>query len=237
MKTNGIQIDLYSFHKYLAKQLNKFKEKHRVSINEVYKFQPKIMMNLLLNFESFDPQTAVKDTYMPEERVVNFNVGHIKINFLGKLRLTQDKDIKKRGTSSGPSATYGVIEDRDLYIKFDKPVIIKTLYMRPHKDGDKSIRHSDINIIGYKNENLEFSQKFHISYNNGEWTKVTLPGMVIDAIKLPSGFDIDDISVSHDSEFGDPSTHQDQLTNIIQTVIDELIEENTKGKRIKEEDI
>jgi hypothetical protein len=25
MKTNDIQINLYSFHKYLAKQLNKFK--------------------------------------------------------------------------------------------------------------------------------------------------------------------------------------------------------------------
>jgi hypothetical protein len=198
------------------------------------------MMNLLLNFESFDIQTATKDVYMPEERVINFNVGFIKINFLGKLRLTQERNkavSKKAIKNEPPLATYGIIEDRDLYIKFDKPVVIKQLFMRPHKEPEDKFKLVELNINGYLHEHPEFSHKFHINYNNREWTKINLSNKVIDTIRLPVGFEVDDISISHDSEFGDPSEHQDQLTNIIQTVIDELIEENTKGKRIKEEDI
>jgi hypothetical protein len=79
-------------------------------MNEVFKFTPKIMMNLLLNFESFDQTTTNKDVYMQEEKVVHFNVGYIKLTFLGKLRLTQEK--KTKSSKEGPFKTYGVIEDQ-----------------------------------------------------------------------------------------------------------------------------
>lgn len=70
-------------------------------------------MNLLLNFESFDDTTTVRDVYMPEEKIVNFNVGYLKLNFKGKLRLTADRANKlhnKINNSDSPSKTYGVIE-------------------------------------------------------------------------------------------------------------------------------
>lgn len=74
------------------------------------------MMNLLLNFESFDQTTAVRDVYMPEEKIVNFNVGYLKMNFKGKLRLTQDRDtttnIQRTRDLDNPARSYGVIEDR-----------------------------------------------------------------------------------------------------------------------------
>jgi hypothetical protein len=201
------------------------------------------MMNLLLNFESFDQTTEYKDVYMPEEKVINFNVGFLKLNFLGKLRLTQDRETNKKGNkikvvdSDGPSTTYGVIEDRDLYIKFDKPVVVKYLYIRPHSEPKDKIQTIDANIFGYLNEEIQFTQRHHLTYSK-KWSRINLNLKVIDALRLPEGFDVDDINISHDSEYGgDLSEHQGQLTNIIQTVIDELIEENTKGKRIKEEDI
>ena len=78
-------------------------------MNEVFKFTPKIMMNLLLNFESFDKTTAERDVYMQEEKVVHFNVGYIKLTFAGKLRLTQEKKSTGKET---PSKTYGVVEEK-----------------------------------------------------------------------------------------------------------------------------
>ncbi len=114
---NNIEVNLENVSDEMNKNLKKFKEKHKNSINEVYKFTPKIMMNLLLNFESFDQTTAVKDVYMPEEKIINFNVGYLKLNFKGKLRLTQDKlQIKQTHYHTDgislPTQTYGVVEER-----------------------------------------------------------------------------------------------------------------------------
>jgi hypothetical protein len=121
----------------LKQELTKFKEKNKSSLSEVFKFKPKIMMNLLLNFESFDQTTKTKDVYMPDERVINFNVGYLKLNFKGKLRLTADRDRNRMALGEkipdGPKDSYGIIEDRDLIIKFDKPVIIKHFFIRPHR--------------------------------------------------------------------------------------------------------
>lgn len=59
---------------------------------------------------------------------------------------------------------------------------------------------------------------------------------MIDTIKLPKGFDIDDIYISHDSEYSETNEEDgQQLTNILQTVIDELLEQS--NKKIKDEDI
>jgi hypothetical protein len=83
-------------------------------MNEVFKFTPKIMMNLLLNFESFDKTTEARDVYMQEEKVVHFNVGYIKLTFAGKLRLTQEK--KSKVAKEIPSKTYGIVEDRGILL-------------------------------------------------------------------------------------------------------------------------
>jgi hypothetical protein len=140
LKLEKANISLETLYRRLNQELLKFKEKHKSSISEVFKFKPKIMMNLLLNFESYDQTTKEHDIYMPEEKVIHFNVGHLKMNFRGKLRLTQNvyhDDIKadfKSGMDT-PAKTYGVVEE-DLTIKFDKPVYVKQLYIRPHVSDD-----------------------------------------------------------------------------------------------------
>jgi hypothetical protein len=136
-------------------------------------------MNLLLNFESFDQTTKVRDVYMPEEKIINFNVGYLKLNFKGKLRLTIEKEnlIKtvNRNVETGPTGTYGVIEERDLLIKFDKPVLIKYLYIRPHfSTKENKYKNYEMNVVGYLNEQVVFSTKMYIMPNNREWVNLFL---------------------------------------------------------------
>ena len=95
----------------LKKNLEKFKKLNKFEKTTQFKLAPKVMMNLLLNFESFDPQTMIKDVYMPEEKIVNFNVGYLKMNFKGKLRLSHDKTSSY---DNPPAKTYGIIEDRGI---------------------------------------------------------------------------------------------------------------------------
>ena len=81
------------------------------------------MMNLLVNFESYDTQVVNKDMYMPEEKIVNFNVGFLKIFFKGKLRITMDRlgsnvavaeNEAEADDGDRPSKAYAVVEDRGI---------------------------------------------------------------------------------------------------------------------------
>ncbi len=173
LKIENSEISLETVYKKLNKELTKFKDKHKRSLSEVFKFKPKLMMNLLLNFESYDQSTKEHDIYMPEEKVVHFNVGYLKLNFRGALRLTQDRDNiakKSEGKSSleTPINTYGVIEDRDLYIKFDKPVYSRHIYVRQHKSDNIFDENSEDNhIIGYRKNKEVFNMK--LSSNSDTW--------------------------------------------------------------------
>ena len=94
---------------------NTFNSKNKGHKTEIFSVAPKIMMNLLLNFESFDPTTVTSDQFMPEEKVISFNVGYLKLTFKGTLRITQDR-INGRGVkidkNSPPNGAYGVVEKR-----------------------------------------------------------------------------------------------------------------------------
>ena len=104
----------------LTTNLENFKKRSKASKSTQFKLSPRVMMNLLLNFESYDPQTMIKDIYMPEEKIVNFNVGYLKFNFKGKLRLSHDKSSSY---DNPPAKTYGIIEERGtIYI------LIRSLY-------------------------------------------------------------------------------------------------------------
>ena len=85
------------------------------TLNEVFTINPKIQMNLLLNFESYDISTQYEDNYMPEEKLIQFNVDHLKLSFKnGKLRITQERvngAPKKHNKGSFPYGAYGVIEE------------------------------------------------------------------------------------------------------------------------------
>lgn len=58
--------------------------------------------------------------------------------------------------------------------------------------------------------------------------KITPPEKIIDCIKLPKDFDVDDIQISHDSEFSEDKTSKEDLSNMIQTIIDEILNKNKK---------
>jgi len=105
-------VNLENVHLRLKNELKKFNSKHK-SISETPKFTPKVVMNLLLNFESYDQTTATKDTYMPEEKIVQFNIGFIKLSFKGKLRITADRDdMSSVDVNNPPVRSYGVVEER-----------------------------------------------------------------------------------------------------------------------------
>jgi hypothetical protein len=123
----------------------------------------------------------------------------------------------------------------DLFIKLDKPVIVKYLFVRLHNEAENN-KYQEITITGYLNENIEYSYKTNATYNK-QWIRVNLTNKIIDTLRIPKGTEVDDIMIIHDSEYSGKDDHQEQLTNILQTVIDDLIEDSTKGKRIKEEDI
>lgn len=183
MKIEKVNISLETLYKRLNQELTKFKEKHKRSLNEVFKFKPKIMMNLLLNFESYDQTTKDHDFYMPEEKVIQFQVGFLKINFRGKLRLTQKKrneeitsDIKS-GLDT-PSKTYGVVEE-DLTILFDKPVYVKYMYTRQHKSEDQldDIKSGNNIIVGYINGKERFHQS--MVKNSDKWVNLFIIILII----------------------------------------------------------
>lgn len=70
---------------------DKYLKANSQSINQVFSISPKVQMNLLMNFESYEIATQIEDVYMTEEKIVKFNIGHLKINFTGKLRITQPR--------------------------------------------------------------------------------------------------------------------------------------------------
>ena len=112
MRLNNIEINLENIKLKLENELKKFNTKHK-SKTESVKFQPKVVMNLLLNFESYDQTTKTKDTYMPEEKIVQFNIGFIKINFIGKFRITMDrKDELRVDINNPPYRSFGVVEEK-----------------------------------------------------------------------------------------------------------------------------
>jgi hypothetical protein len=177
LKNKNSEISTETLYKLINKELTYFKDKHRNSISEVFKFKPKIMLNLLLNFESYDQTTKDHDIYMPEEKLIHFNVGHLKLNFKGKLRLTMDRNNKQKKTDTKPSIdspakTYGVTEEEDLYIKFDKPVYIKSLYIRLHKSEVNIHKNEKIYVVGYKNNKEVLGTKINsLSY---KWVRTYL---------------------------------------------------------------
>ncbi len=60
---------------------------------------------------------------------------------------------------------------------------------------------------------------------------------IIDTLRIPKNFDIDDLSISHDSDFTDPSEDNGQLTQILQGVIDDLIDEANHKDNLKKDDL
>lgn len=99
----------------LKEHQTKYLKNNHASINQVFTVAPKIQLNLLLNFESYNETTKTKDSYLPEEKIIKFNPGVLifKLNG-GKIRITQERingNPVKYNKNAIPSGAYAVIED------------------------------------------------------------------------------------------------------------------------------
>lgn len=106
-KDHNKQLNVQNVYEFAKRELNKYKKKYKMK-TEAFNIKPLIQRKLLINFESYDQQTLAKDVYMPEEKVIQFQVGHLRMNFNGKLRLTRQDDSFDR--LDGPRGTYGVVD-------------------------------------------------------------------------------------------------------------------------------
>lgn len=98
---------------------DKYLKSNSQSINQVFSINPKVQMNLLMNFESYEIVTQTEDVYMSEEKIVKFNIGYLKINFTGKLRITQPRTNGKADPverSKIPNGAYGIVESDGKFV-------------------------------------------------------------------------------------------------------------------------
>ncbi len=159
----------------LENQLTYFREKYRLSKSEVFKVSPKIMMNLLMTFESYDNQVVKKDMIMPEEKLINFNVGYLKLQFKGVLRITIDRDNLHAKNEDGPNLAYGIVEKHDLLFKIDKPVIAKSFYIRPNVKAHKSstVRAIEFGVMGLKGDMRVWESRKITNIDSREWVNIS----------------------------------------------------------------
>ena len=54
---------------------------------------------------------------------------------------------------------------------------------------------------------------------------------------MPKGFEIDDVSISHDSEFLEEGENNEMLSGIIQNLMDQLVEKKMKVPDEDEDDV
>lgn len=109
---------------------DKYLKNNKESADQVFNISPKIQLNLLLNFESYDVGTVYEDQIMPEEKLIKFNIGHLKLNFRGgKLMVTQERINGKAVETNKqipPNGAFGVIKDDGkffvLFFRFDDRV-------------------------------------------------------------------------------------------------------------------
>ena len=174
LKKYGLTISVENVLTKLETRLQNFRDKYKITKSEVFKVAPKVLMNLLMTFESYDTQVKNKDMYMPEEKVINFNVGFLKLQFQGTLRITMDRnDTKATKKEDGPSLAYSVVDNTDLVFKVDKPFILKYFYIRPNVEYHKnsSLKAVQFSVIGMKNGVKIFEAKKIANKDSREWVR------------------------------------------------------------------
>jgi hypothetical protein len=58
--------------------------------------------------------------------------------------------------------------------------------------------------------------------------KIIPPEKIIDTLRLPKDYEIDDISISYDSDLNKDKEKSEDVSGMIQTIIDEIINKNKK---------
>lgn len=226
----GNKIDIDELSEYMSNVVESFSQKHKNELQE-FSFSQTILMNLLLTFESYDEATRLNDIYMPEEKVVNFKTGYIKLSFLGKLRL---RNLNEKNPNDKkeiePQLTFGVIEGKELIIKSHQPFTFNYVYIRlPEGVKEKT----KISIAGYSNNDIEIYRIIETIVPKGrKWIKVLGKETVtIDYIKLPGEIEIDNLSVTELNKSNDVSVH-----SYFQKELDKAINDFIKKKEANRND-
>lgn len=212
---------------YLKKNENK--------VNQTFQVSPKIQLNLLLNFESYDINTQYQDSFMPEEKTIKFNISEIKLRTRGgKMRITQERvngQPKKLNKNIVPYGAYSIIEEGgmyyflflDVFLEFDKPVTIQYLYIRLNENSSKE--RDIVKLVGYLNGKEQFSIENYAL--KSKWTKISFANILLNSLKLQNNILFDDISIMYDSSKDDNYVEtENNLSNMLSEVIDELMEGN-----------
>lgn len=133
---------------------------------------------------------------MPSEMVVPYNDFYLILNFIGKIRLTTDHITKQ--TDDIPNLTYGIIEETEIEIIFNRPLIMKHIYVRKHKDKDNNKNNEGVfTLTGYNNNKVVYVENEPITID--KWTKVTFNEELINSIRIEKGIDFDNMKVVYKS--------------------------------------
>lgn len=150
---------------------------------------PEMKLKMYLTFQSFDSETKYNDIYMPELKIFSFQVSHIILKTQGKLRLRFNRENYIKQQNDYPTNTYGIIESKELFFIFNTIVECEYFYIRNHKKINNNVF---TEIQAFKEDNLVYSTKIHLG-NSKIWTKISLPGIFFDTLKIPGGNEIDNL--------------------------------------------
>lgn len=114
-KHNGKHINMPFIISNLERLKSSYLKRNDNKVNQTFQVSPKIQLNLLLNFESYDINTQYQDAFMPEEKVIKFNISELKLRTRGgKMRITQERvngQPKKINKNVVPYGAYSIIEE------------------------------------------------------------------------------------------------------------------------------
>ena len=171
------------------------KEKEADQLEDVSRmlFDTSFKASFYLTFDSYDEMTKFGDTYAPEVIDVKYNIGRLTLTFLGKLRLSQKnakyfEDPTPRSVKDdGPRRTYARVGSEKIFIKFNSPTSITSLYIKKN-----NLYSNDNNFIlyGYKRNKKKIITNVQNVPNN-RWIKIAGDDKEYDYIELLRGFDYD----------------------------------------------
>ena len=217
-------LTLNNLKESLSDSTNIIKSKEKLESSKPFDLNSITQLTLLLNFESFDVKTKIKDIIAPEEIITNFDMGFIKLTLIGKLILTYKNQIKPiekpknfEEESNTPTGTYGIIESNELIIKFDKPMFLISLFIKKNKKNQSNLPFKI--YAEYKGSKFNIATEKYVYYD--KWTKVKTINALSDLVILPKGFDIDNLSILYSSNYDEnhPRISQGQYSKMIEKAI------------------
>lgn len=163
----------------------------------LFSFDSPYVLSLYLTFESYDEITKKGDIYAPETIDNQYDVGHLTLTILGKLRLTQ-KDAEKFSNHivSGPKddfprGCYAFVESKEVIIKFNTKASISHVYIKRNKYNENN---KSFYLYGFIDGQKQIIARL-VNVPKNYWIKISGDGKKYDSIGLLRGFDYDNFVI------------------------------------------